>query len=157
MSEERDTNPDNADSDRPGGRSVPATPGAARVPGQPATPATPAPPAGGSTFVGAAVGTRYGNVQVQITVADGRITSATVLQVPNRDRKDVMINSRAVPILNQAVVAAQSRVRSEVAVDRLSILAALADVFNSTKSAADIAKAIKLYGIDVSKANPMTV
>ena len=28
MSEERDTNPDNADSDRPGGRSVPATPGA---------------------------------------------------------------------------------------------------------------------------------
>ncbi|MEI2827295.1 MAG: FMN-binding protein [Dermatophilaceae bacterium] len=87
---------------------VPATPGAARVPGQPATPATPAPPAGGSTFVGAAVGTRYGNVQVQITVADGRITSATVLQVPNRDRKDVMINSRAVPILNQAVVAAQS-------------------------------------------------
>ena len=86
---------------------VPATPGTARPPGQPATPATPAPPAG-STFVGAAVGTRYGNVQVQITVADGRITSATVLQVPNRDRKDVMINSRAVPILNQAVVAAQS-------------------------------------------------
>ena len=87
-------------------------PGSLRTPPHPAAPAAPAAPtapaAGGSTFVGAAVGTRYGNVQVQITVANGRIASASVLQVPNRDRKDVMINSRAVPILNQAVVDAQS-------------------------------------------------
>ncbi len=64
--------------------------------------------AGGTRYAGAVVPTRFGNVQVQITVADHRITSAGVLQIPDRDRKDVQINNRAVPILNQAAVAAQS-------------------------------------------------
>lgn len=52
--------------------------------------------------------TRFGNVQVQITVVDKQITAATVLQIPNRDRKDIQINNRAVPILNSATVKAQS-------------------------------------------------
>ena len=62
----------------------------------------------GPTFAGAAVPTRFGNVQVQITVVDKKITAATVLQIPNRDRKDVQINNRAVPILNAEAVQAQS-------------------------------------------------
>ena len=62
----------------------------------------------GPTFAGAAVPTRFGNVQVQITVVDKKITAATVLQIPNRDRKDVQINNRAVPILNSETVRAQS-------------------------------------------------
>jgi uncharacterized protein with FMN-binding domain len=62
----------------------------------------------GLTFAGAAVPTRFGNVQVQITVVDKKITAATVLQIPNRDRKDVQINNRAVPILNAEAVQAQS-------------------------------------------------
>ena len=37
-----------------------------------------------------------------------RRTAATVLQIPNRDRKDVQINNRAVPILNAEAVQAQS-------------------------------------------------
>jgi uncharacterized protein with FMN-binding domain len=52
--------------------------------------------------------TRYGNVQVQITVKDGKITAAEVLQVPWNDHRDQEINSYAVPILNQEVVSAQS-------------------------------------------------
>ncbi|GAA1969954.1 hypothetical protein GCM10009817_07380 [Terrabacter lapilli] len=52
--------------------------------------------------------TRYGNVQVQITVKDGNITAADVLQVPMSDRHDEMINSMAVPVYNQEAVSAQS-------------------------------------------------
>lgn len=63
---------------------------------------------GGSTVAGDAVDTRFGPVQVQITVAGGKITASDVLQVPMRDRRDQMINSHAVPILNQEAVSAQS-------------------------------------------------
>ena len=60
------------------------------------------------TYAGDAVMTRYGNVQVQITVKDGKITAADVLQVPDNDRRDQMINSAAVPVYNQEAVSAQS-------------------------------------------------
>lgn len=59
-------------------------------------------------IAGDAVMTRYGAVQVQITVSGGKITAADVLQVPNQDRRDQMINGQAVPILDQEAVAAQS-------------------------------------------------
>ena len=61
-----------------------------------------------TTYAGDAVMTRYGNVQVQITVKDGKITAADVLQVPWNDRRDQMINSAAVPVYNQEAVSAQS-------------------------------------------------
>lgn len=60
------------------------------------------------TFDGDPVVTRFGAVQVRITVAEGRIASAEALQVPNRDRHDVLVNERAVPILNAEAVEAQS-------------------------------------------------
>ncbi|MGO4661841.1 FMN-binding protein [Terrabacter sp. 2TAF16] len=60
------------------------------------------------TYAGDAVMTRYGNVQVQITVTSGKITAAEVLQVPWNDRHDQMINSAAVPVYNQEAVSAQS-------------------------------------------------
>jgi uncharacterized protein with FMN-binding domain len=60
------------------------------------------------TFDGDPVVTRLGAVQVRITVAGGRIASAEALQVPNRDRHDVLVNERAVPILNAEAVEAQS-------------------------------------------------
>ena len=52
--------------------------------------------------------TRFGDVQVQITVQGGQITKAEVLQVPWNDRRDQEINSYAVPVLNSEVVDAQS-------------------------------------------------
>ncbi|CAN7318342.1 FMN-binding protein [Terrabacter sp. LjRoot27] len=61
-----------------------------------------------TTYAGDAVMTRYGNVQVQITVKDGKITAAEVLQVPWNDRHDQMINSAAVPVYNEETVTAQS-------------------------------------------------
>jgi uncharacterized protein with FMN-binding domain len=60
------------------------------------------------TYDGDPVSTRYGNVQVQITVQGGKITKADVLQVPWNDHRDQEINSYAVPVLNGEVVSAQS-------------------------------------------------
>lgn len=81
---------------------------------QPVPSASPAPSAAGGaggsggTFTGDAADTRYGPVQVQITVSGGRITSAQTLQVPQESSRDVRINSAAVPILNDETVQAQS-------------------------------------------------
>ncbi|MCU1664067.1 MAG: hypothetical protein JWR58_4132 [Pseudonocardia sp.] len=60
------------------------------------------------TFAGSTTDTRYGPVQVQISVTGGKITAATALQVPQESSRDVRINSQAVPILNQETVQAQS-------------------------------------------------
>ncbi|MCE1180153.1 MAG: FMN-binding protein [Micrococcales bacterium] len=61
-----------------------------------------------TTYTGDAIVTRYGNVQVKITVVDGKITTSEVTQVPWSDHKDQEINSYAVPILNSEAVDAQS-------------------------------------------------
>ena len=60
------------------------------------------------TYTGDAVSTRFGDVQVKITVVDGKVTDAEVTQVPWNDHKDQEINSYAVPILNQEAVDQQS-------------------------------------------------
>ena len=52
--------------------------------------------------------TQYGPVQVQIKVSGGKITASEVLQVPWSNGQDQMINSNAVPVLNQEAVDAQS-------------------------------------------------
>lgn len=60
------------------------------------------------TYTGAAAGTRWGTVQVEITVSGGRITSAQTVQQPDGNSRDQEINSFAVPNLNSEVVSAQS-------------------------------------------------
>lgn len=62
----------------------------------------------GKTYTGDAVSTRYGDVQVRITVKKGRITDAEVTQVPWSNHRDQQINGYAVPILNSEAVDAQS-------------------------------------------------
>ena len=62
----------------------------------------------GQTYAGDEVMTQFGVVQVQITVANGKITKSEVTQVPWNDRRDQQINSRAVPVYNEEAVAAQS-------------------------------------------------
>jgi uncharacterized protein with FMN-binding domain len=74
----------------------------------PATPATPGSAGGSGTFTGNAADTRYGPVQVQITVAGGKITDAQAVQYPQESGRDVRINSSAVPELNQETLQAQS-------------------------------------------------
>ena len=75
----------------------------------PAAPSPSASPTTGTTTVtGQAAQTRWGPVQVQITVADGRVTAVTLLQVPSENRRDVQINNAAVPVLTQETLQAQS-------------------------------------------------
>ncbi|GHF94057.1 MULTISPECIES: FMN-binding protein [Amycolatopsis] len=63
---------------------------------------------GDGTFTGDAADTRYGPVQVRITVAGGRITAADAIEYPQESGRDVRINSEAVPELNQETLQAQS-------------------------------------------------
>lgn len=63
---------------------------------------------GDGTYTGDAVSTRYGDVQVQITVSGGKITASEAIQYPNNDRHDQQINAYAIPILNSEAVDAQS-------------------------------------------------
>ena len=58
------------------------------------------------TFVGPSVNANYGNVQVQITVKDGKIIDATALQAPSG--KNDRWTNMAVPILKKQTLAAQS-------------------------------------------------
>jgi uncharacterized protein with FMN-binding domain len=60
------------------------------------------------TYTGEVAQTRWGPVQVQITVGKGKITAARPTQVPNGNGSDQVINSYAVPILDQEAVQAQS-------------------------------------------------
>ncbi|MDQ0662475.1 uncharacterized protein with FMN-binding domain [Arthrobacter ulcerisalmonis] len=60
------------------------------------------------TYKGTTVQTRFGPVQVQITVANGKITDVTALQLTNTDGKSIRISNRAAPLLRSKVLAAQS-------------------------------------------------
>jgi uncharacterized protein with FMN-binding domain len=62
----------------------------------------------GGTYAGAVVPTRFGDVQVQITVKAGAITDVTALQLTDAERKSVQISNRAAPLLRAEVLKAQS-------------------------------------------------
>ena len=72
----------------------------------PATQALAAPAAVNGTFTGPSVFVKYGNVQVKITVVDGRITDAVAVKAPT-GRNDRYTNM-AVPVLKKQTLAAQS-------------------------------------------------
>jgi uncharacterized protein with FMN-binding domain len=57
---------------------------------------------------GTAADTRWGPVQVEITVAGGAITNVSVVEYPDSNGKDQEINARALPILIQETLKAQS-------------------------------------------------
>ncbi|NUW37648.1 FMN-binding protein [Nonomuraea sp. SMC257] len=63
---------------------------------------------GGQTYTGDAADTRWGPVQVRITVADKKITRIEVLQAPDTNHRDIEINERALPVLRQETLSAQS-------------------------------------------------
>jgi len=63
---------------------------------------------GTTTVDGPIVDTRYGAVQVEITVANGQLTAVTALQLPDQDRRSASISSRAEPILRSEALSAQS-------------------------------------------------
>jgi uncharacterized protein with FMN-binding domain len=63
---------------------------------------------GTKTYDGSVAQTRWGPVQVTITVANGKITDVAVPTYPNGNGRDQEINSYALPILRQETLAAQS-------------------------------------------------
>ena len=77
------------------------------------TPTAPTPSAGATTaaartVTGDAAQTRWGPVQVAITVTGGKITGVDLVQVPAGNGRDVEINDHAVPVLTQETLSAQS-------------------------------------------------
>lgn len=61
-----------------------------------------------STVTGPSVDTRWGPVQVALTVAGGKITAVDVPVYPTQNPKDLEINSYALPILVEETLQAQS-------------------------------------------------
>jgi uncharacterized protein with FMN-binding domain len=69
-------------------------------------PVTTAPAAINGTFTGPSVNVNYGNVQVKITVVNGRITDAVAVKAPSG--KNDRYTNMAVPILKAQTLKAQS-------------------------------------------------
>jgi len=63
---------------------------------------------GTKTVTGETAQTRWGPVQVKITVKNGKITDVTAVQSPSDNPRDQEINSYALPELRREVLAAQS-------------------------------------------------
>ncbi|MFI1164076.1 FMN-binding protein [Streptomyces sp. NPDC020801] len=63
---------------------------------------------GTRTVTGQTVQTRWGPVQVRITVKNGRITNVTAVSYPSDNPHDQEINSYAIPQLRRETLAAQS-------------------------------------------------
>jgi uncharacterized protein with FMN-binding domain len=63
---------------------------------------------GTKTYTGDAVDTQWGLVQVQVTVSNGKVTTANAVEYPNGNPRDQQINSYALPKLNSEAVSAGS-------------------------------------------------
>jgi uncharacterized protein with FMN-binding domain len=89
------------------GQSASATPHAGEA-SSPAPTSSATSSSSSGTFTGDAAQTRWGTVQVQITVKDGKVTKADAVEYPNGNPRDQQINAYAIPTLNAEVVQAQS-------------------------------------------------
>ncbi|MGW5769851.1 FMN-binding protein [Streptomyces longwoodensis] len=63
---------------------------------------------GTRTVTGESVQTRWGPVQVRVTVADGKLTDVTAVAYPQDNPRDQQINSYALPELRSEALRAQS-------------------------------------------------
>ncbi|AZP16504.1 FMN-binding protein [Streptomyces aquilus] len=72
------------------------------------SPSTAPSAAGAGTFTGDSVQTRWGPVQVRITVKDGKLTDVTAVAYPSDNPRDQEINSYALPRLRTEALTAQS-------------------------------------------------
>ena len=82
--------------------------GSTRTGGGTATTGPTATPAGERTVDGSVVGTRFGSVQVEVTLDGAKIVDITTLQLPSGDRRTNQISSYAAPILRTEALQAQS-------------------------------------------------
>jgi uncharacterized protein with FMN-binding domain len=101
------TSTGNAVTTTPPVASAPLSTGAAPSPG-PSSSASRSSPGGAKTYTGSVAQTRWGPVQVSITVTDGKITDVGVPVYPNGNGRDQEINAYALPVLRQETLSAQS-------------------------------------------------
>lgn len=73
-----------------------------------ATPPPPSPPPSPTTIDGAVVATRYGDVQVRVTIQDGKLTDVAALQLTDVDGTSRRISAGAAPVLRQEALDLQS-------------------------------------------------
>lgn len=78
---------------------APSTTTSKATPAPKSTPTTPTSKLPSGDFSGDRIQTRWGPVQVQITVKDGVITAANALAFPNGDRRSLSISQQAIPYL----------------------------------------------------------
>jgi len=80
--------------------------GSSKSGGSSTTRPSPAPAA--IAYTGGVASTRWGPVQVRITVRGGKVTRAQAVQYPQGTSQDAQINGYALPVLDQEVVQKQS-------------------------------------------------
>jgi uncharacterized protein with FMN-binding domain len=91
---------------------------------------------GGKTYTGSVAQTRWGPVQVSITVSGGKIADVAVPTYPDNNGRDVEINAQALPILRQETLQKQS-----ADIDAVSGATVTSDGYKeSLQSALDAAK-----------------
>ena len=73
----------------------------------PTTSTTGATPAAEQKVDGPVEQNRYGPVQVEVTIRDGKLVDVTALQLPSDRRRSEEISTEAAPILRQEALAAQ--------------------------------------------------
>ena len=86
--------------------------GGTRTPPPAEPPAATAAPAGGTlkdgTVTGPVVDTRFGPVQVEVTIASGKVSDVTAVELPSDHPRSQAISEYAEPILRTEAVQAQS-------------------------------------------------
>lgn len=60
------------------------------------------------TYTGSSVFVLYGNVQVQVSIQNGKIAQVQVLQYPNSHQYSVYVSQQAIPYLQQESIQAQN-------------------------------------------------
>ena len=66
------------------------------------------------TYTGTSEQTRFGDVQVQVVIAGGKITDIKALHLTDQEQRSVQISNYAAPILRKEVLASQSASVSNV-------------------------------------------
>lgn len=59
-------------------------------------------------YTGSSISTRYGTIQVAITISSGKITDVEFLKLPDEDMRSYQISNQASPLLKSQTLAAQS-------------------------------------------------
>jgi uncharacterized protein with FMN-binding domain len=88
------------------------------------------------TYTGSVQDAFYGNIQVQATISNGKISNITFLQYPNDNHTSQYVNSIADPMLAQEAIQAQSaqvNIISGASASSQAFQASLADALSQAK------------------------